>query len=231
MKVKQDPASYQAREAAFVENLARSVKLCIDQSRIGSSQERERLFASLLPLIAERVSGHAGGRPYPVIAFSDGDAICFGNGSRLHELAGPVAEKLAGFDGKQFVLDGSRFSTLEGFYEEISTVLIPGVAWGRNLDAFNDILRGGFGTPAEGFVLRWSQSAMSRATLSYPETVRQLEARLGRCHPSNRAEVAEKLALAESGKGQTVFDWLIQIIEVHGPGGREAASNVHLILD
>ena len=43
---------------------------------------------------------------------------------------------------KTYEIDGEHFSTLEAFYE------------GRNLDAFNDILRGGFGTPDEGFVLR-----------------------------------------------------------------------------
>ena len=50
----------------------------------------------------------------------------------------------------EYVLDGFRITTLETFYEEISRVLIPGRQWGRNLDAFNDILRGCFGTPDEG---------------------------------------------------------------------------------
>jgi RNAse (barnase) inhibitor barstar len=40
---------------------------------------------------------------------------------------------------------------LEAFYDEISRVLVPGHDWGRNLDAFEEILKGGWGTPAEGF--------------------------------------------------------------------------------
>ena len=40
-----------------------------------------------------------------------------------------------------YEIDGSRFSTLEGFYDEISRVLIPGADWGHNLDAFNDCMR------------------------------------------------------------------------------------------
>jgi RNAse (barnase) inhibitor barstar len=36
------------------------------------------------------------------------------------------------------VLDGARFSDLEGFYDEVSNHLIPGAAWGRKLDALND---------------------------------------------------------------------------------------------
>lgn len=64
-----------------------------------------------------------------------------------------------------YEIDGERFSTLDGFYDEISRVLIPGAWWGRNLDAFNDILRGGFGTPDEGFVLRWRNADLSRERL------------------------------------------------------------------
>src|SRR5437667_5608339 len=105
-----------------------------------------------------------------------------------------------------YEIDGSRFSTLEGFYDEISRVIIPGAEWGRNLDAFNDVLRGGFGTPEDGFVLRWKGSRLSRARLGYPETVRQLERRLGRCHPSNRASVADDLEAARNNVGPTVAD-------------------------
>jgi RNAse (barnase) inhibitor barstar len=69
---------------------------------------------------------------------------------------------------KTYRIDGKRFSTLEEFYEEISRVLFPGVSWGHNLDAFNDILRGGFGTPDEGFILIWENSETSRRNLAYP---------------------------------------------------------------
>lgn len=129
-----------------------------------------------------------------------------------------------------YAIDGARFRTLEAFYDEVSRVLIPGADWGRNLDAFNDILRGGFGTPEGGFVLRWLDADRSRARLGYPETVRQLERRLARCHPTNRAHVRQQLDDAQRGRGDTVFDWLVEIIRVHGPGGAEAGDGVDLIL-
>jgi RNAse (barnase) inhibitor barstar len=66
-----------------------------------------------------------------------------------------------------YEIDGTRFSTLEEFFDEVSRVLIPTVFWGPNLDAFNDILRGGFGTPEEGFLLVWKHSDVSREKLSY----------------------------------------------------------------
>jgi hypothetical protein len=129
-----------------------------------------------------------------------------------------------------FEIDGRDFFTLEDFYEVVSRVLIPGASWGHNLDAFNDILRGGFGTPDGGFVIRWSNSTLSRDRLSYPETVRQLEQRLSRCHPTNRESVDKALEQARQGIGPTVFDWLIEIIHDHCAGGSQEEDGVELVL-
>ena len=129
-----------------------------------------------------------------------------------------------------YEIDGNRFGTLEEFYDEISRVLIPGVEWGHNLDAFNDILRGGFRTPEGGFVLRWVNSVLSRERLGFTETVRQLERRLERCHPSNRPSIARDLERARRNQGPTVFDWLLNIIAVHVAGGEEEEDGVELVL-
>ena len=74
-------------------------------------------------------------------------------------------------------IDGERFSSLEEFYDEVSERLIPGAYWGRSLDAFNDILRGGFGAPDEGFILVWKNHKHSQRRLGYDETVRQRRSR------------------------------------------------------
>ncbi|KQB96104.1 hypothetical protein AL073_12705 [Loktanella sp. 1ANDIMAR09] len=131
---------------------------------------------------------------------------------------------------RTYRIDGTQFSTLEEFFGEISRVLIPGSKWGHNLDAFNDILRGGFGTPTAGFILIWENSDLSQNRLGYSETVRQLELRLDRCHPMNRNSVRRQLRLAHSKKGPVVFDWLVEIIRIHGTGGDEAEDNVILKL-
>lgn len=130
-----------------------------------------------------------------------------------------------------YEIDGAEFETLEGFYEVVSRVLIPGSDWGRNLDAFNDILRGGFGTPEDGFVIKWRNSELSRERLGYQETVHQLEHRLTRCHPSNRSYVSAELEQARSGVGSTVFDWLVEIIKVHCLDGEEEIDGVELQLE
>ena len=127
-------------------------------------------------------------------------------------------------------IDGARFSSLDGFYDEVSRALIPGADWGRNLNAFNDILRGGFGTPETGFVLRWKNAGLSRRRLGYKETARQLKANLKTCHPSNRNHVSGLIRDAKSGKGPTLFDQLIEIIGYHCPGGEEQEDGVDLEL-
>lgn len=99
-----------------------------------------------------------------------------------------------------------------------SKALVPNQRWGRNLDAFNDILRGGFGTPSEGFTIRWKNHRISKQRLGYPETARQLELRLKRRHPDNRDKVSRDLEVARQQKGPTVFDWLVDIIRIHCKG-------------
>ena len=129
-----------------------------------------------------------------------------------------------------FELDGRNFDSLEGFFNEVSKVL--GTApWGRNFDAFNDVLRGGFGTPEGGLVLRWINSTTSRAALGYDATIKWREQQLQRCHPSNVPMVEAALAAARRGEGQTVFDILLEIIRCHGPGGDEEEDGVELKLE
>jgi len=64
-----------------------------------------------------------------------------------------------------FAIDGSRFSTLSEFYDEIERELLAGAFWGRNLDALNDIMRGGFGPLPESFRLIWRNADLSRRRL------------------------------------------------------------------
>lgn len=132
---------------------------------------------------------------------------------------------------KIYTLDGSDFSSLEEFARHFSDVVLPEYRWNGNLNAFNDILRGGFGTPAEGFVIRWKNAELSRQKLGYPATIRQLKEHLNNCPPTNREHIARELKAANRHEGSTVFDWLIEIIRNHGPGGREAEDGVELILD
>jgi hypothetical protein len=127
------------------------------------------------------------------------------------------------------VVDGATFSDFEGFAREFSKFLC-GYAWDGNLDAFNDILRGGFGTPVGGWVLRWRNSELSKAALGYDAAVQRLEGILLTCHPSNRSRVQDRIAEARRGEGRTLFDEIVEIIRIHGVGGKEAEDGVVLEL-
>ena len=124
----------------------------------------------------------------------------------------------------EYVLDGTKITSLEDFYDQVGSSLAIGDNWGHNLDALDDVFYGGdFGIPEDGFTLKWVHSDVSRANLGYLETVKQLEKRLFRCHPSNRKKVLAELNNARQCEGNTVFDWLIDIIRGH-------EGKIHLVL-
>lgn len=71
---------------------------------------------------------------------------------------------------KQIItINGDNFSDLETFYDEIDNVLTKNLDWktGHNLNAFNDLLRGGFGVYEyeEPVKLVWTNFSNSKKTL------------------------------------------------------------------
>jgi RNAse (barnase) inhibitor barstar len=116
---------------------------------------------------------------------------------------------------RTFILDGNDFDTLEGFYDVFEVVALQGVAWGRNLDAFDDALSGGVGLFASGDTIIWKNSQRSRECLGYKETIRQLERQLAESDPSQHDSIMLAIELAKNEKGETVFNWLQEIITEH----------------
>ena len=88
---------------------------------------------------------------------------------------------------------------------------------GRNLDAFNDVLRGGFGIHEYGeeLDLIWSNSEKSKLDLGYEETLKYVEAKLATCHPTNVPYVQKDLEDLKAGKGDLLFKIIIGIIKDH----------------
>ncbi len=117
---------------------------------------------------------------------------------------------------KSAIIDGNTFSDLSGFYDEVERKLTHGLDWsiGRNLNAFNDVLRGGFGVHdyAEPLDLTWLNSEKSRLDLGREATARHYEAMLATCHPSNIPHVQQQLDELKSGRGQVLFEIILEII-------------------
>ncbi len=131
---------------------------------------------------------------------------------------------------KVYVIDGNEFSNLEEFAYHFSVVLLNDYEWRGNLDALNDILGGGFGTPDEGFILEWHNADKSKQDLGYAETIKRLEKILKTCHPTNIRGVQARIEAAKLEMGNTLFDELVEIIRIHGAGGRESSDGVELVL-
>ena len=124
-----------------------------------------------------------------------------------------------------YVIDGAKFSSFEEFARYFSEVFLENYQWHGDLNAFNDVLRGGFGTPLGGYIIRWENSELSRQNLGYAETVRWLEKR-----SSDNHFIQQQLQQAKAGRGETLFDTIIEIIRVHSVGGQEAEDEVELEL-
>lgn len=123
------------------------------------------------------------------------------------------------------VINGSHFSNLPEFYEEVSQVLMKNVDWKvGTLDGFDDILYGGFGVfeSKDKVEILWKDSQKSREDLGFEATKEFYENKIKQGKPFNIELIQQKLDDLISGKGQTLFEILIEIIDSH--------KNVLLIL-
>ncbi|MED4697187.1 barstar family protein [Peribacillus frigoritolerans] len=116
---------------------------------------------------------------------------------------------------KVFIIDGDKFSNFKGFCKEFSDIVLSGkYKWRGNLDAFNDILFGGFGDieTEEQFTIIWRNSAKSKVDLGYSETIVKLNEILKNCQHSNEEKVIQEIKDAKMNNGPTIFDLIEEII-------------------
>ena len=119
---------------------------------------------------------------------------------------------------KSAVINGSHFSDLLGFYEEVSDVLMKDADWKvGTLDGFDDILYG-----FEGEII-WRESEKSKQDLGFEATKIFYESKIKQGKPFNVELIQQKLDDLIDGNGQTLFEILIEILESH--------QNITLILD
>ncbi|MGE8555727.1 MAG: ribonuclease inhibitor [Chryseobacterium jejuense] len=119
---------------------------------------------------------------------------------------------------KMIVIHGGHFSSLDGFYEEVSKVLMKDTDWKvGTLDGFDDILYGGFGVieNKEEIGICWKESEKSKEDLGLQATQEFYENKIKQGKPFNRELIQQKLNDLTEGKGQTLFEILVEIIESH----------------
>ena len=119
---------------------------------------------------------------------------------------------------KTAVINGSHFSDLSGFYEEVSDVFMKDADWKvGTLDGFDDILYG-----FEGKII-WKDAEKSKKELGVEATKKFYENKINQGKPFNINLAQQKLDDLIDGKGQTLFEILIEILESH--------QNITLILN
>ncbi|WP_051882013.1 ribonuclease inhibitor [Chryseobacterium soli] len=127
---------------------------------------------------------------------------------------------------KMAVINGGLFSTLSGFYDEVSSVLMKDTDWKvGTLDGFDDILYGGFGVfeNKDEVELIWKDAEKSKNELGFESTRDFYQHKINQGKPFNTELIQQKLDELMAGNGQTLFDILIEIIESH--------KNITLILE
>ena len=119
---------------------------------------------------------------------------------------------------KMTVINGGHFSDLEGFYNEVSELFMNDEDWKvGTLDGFDDIL---YSIDSD---ITWKNSQKSREDLGYDLTKEFYENKIRIGKPFNVDLIKQKLGDLMDGKGQTLFEILVEIIESH--------QNITLILD
>lgn len=116
-------------------------------------------------------------------------------------------------------INGNNFSNLSEFYDEVERKMTNGFNWkiGRNLNAFDDVLSGGFGVQEVGekYQLNWTNADKSKSDLSWTQTIEFIENKLKNCHPTNIEFVKKDLEDAKNQKGETIWEIVIGIIKEH----------------
>lgn len=120
---------------------------------------------------------------------------------------------------KQIEIEGSSINDIASFYEEINRVFMAGEGWriGQSLDAFNDLLYGGYGAlqGAQSVELLWHNMDHSRKALGYQTTRAYYLDKLRPGSPYSKNLFAEKLSALENGRGETYFDTIMAILADH----------------
>lgn len=120
---------------------------------------------------------------------------------------------------KTILINGENIFDIETFYQEINRVFMHNETWeiGESLDAFNDLLYGGFGEikGKESIELIWKNFEENKKALGLEVTLNFYKAKLKSPEIFNSKFIQEKIEDLHSGNGQTYFEIILEIIAEH----------------
>ncbi|WP_185212070.1 barstar family protein [Sphingobacterium mizutaii] len=126
---------------------------------------------------------------------------------------------------KEIIINGSRIHDKTSFYEEINRKFMQNESWqlAESLDAFDDLLYGGFGAirEKEEITLIWENFEANREALGTEFTINYYQEKLEHPDDFDSSVIQKRLDALREGNGQTYFEILQEIIAEH--------SNIELI--
>ena len=129
-----------------------------------------------------------------------------------------LAVRLA-HDKQTIIINGNNFSDLEIFYDKIDQVLTKDLDWNtvHNLNAFNDLLHGGFGVYEyeEPITLIWENITKSKIDLGLEPTWKWYQQKIAENKVENQHFFTDRLKELTENNGQLLFDIILEIISEH----------------
>lgn len=120
---------------------------------------------------------------------------------------------------KNLIIEGDEIYNIASFYEEINRVFMPNEDWkiGESLDAFSDLLYGGFGEIKgnEPIKFIWRNIEKSKIALGLEITQAFYKDKLSNPGLYNVQWIQDKLNALEKGEGQTYYEIIIEILSAH----------------
>lgn len=112
---------------------------------------------------------------------------------------------------KEYIIDGSKFSTYENAYIEIKSVLSEGTE--KKVLSIREIVKKYIS--GDNITVVWMNSNKSKKDLGYEETIKYLKKRLQTVPLHELVPTLQEIKKAEEFTGPTMFDKIIEAFEVN----------------
>ena len=120
---------------------------------------------------------------------------------------------------KQIIIEGTKITDKASLYEEFNQKLMPNEDWkmGESLDAFNDVLYGGFGEIVgnEAVQIIWKNFDENKNLFGYEFTLNFYQEKLKFPEKFNVAFFEKSINDLKKGIGKTYFEIILEIIADH----------------
>ncbi|WP_312323550.1 ribonuclease inhibitor [Soonwooa sp.] len=120
---------------------------------------------------------------------------------------------------KEILIDGSKIVDKTSLYTELNNKLMPNENWklGESLDAFNDLLYGGFGeiNGNEPIRLIWKDFLRMKELFGHDFTLNFYHEKLKYPNSYNKNLIKNSIKELNAGTGKTYFEIILEIIADH----------------